>query len=125
MISMEDIKEIAKLNGIGIIENPTQEELEEHSESLMLSIADIIDYRHSLCKNCTWKDNCKGIICECIICNSSNEDEDQFYAEVSNKDIASIVCTLGYIKDYFEDFCTRNKEYPCSFYVDFIELIDK
>ena len=91
----------------------------------MLSIADIIDYRHSLCKNCTWKDNCKGIICECIICNSSNEDEDQFYAEVSNKDIASIVCTLGYIKDYFEDFCTRNKEYPCSFYVDFIELIDK
>lgn len=71
---MEQIKEIAKLNGIGIIENPTQEELEEQSESL--TIADIIDYRRSLCKNCTWKDNCKGIICEGIICNSSNEDED-------------------------------------------------
>lgn len=75
MISMEDIEKIAKLNGIEIIENATQEELEEQSESLMLSIADIIDYRHSLCKNCTWKDNCKGIISECIICNSSNEDE--------------------------------------------------
>lgn len=83
MLTMEQIKEIAKLNGIGIIENPTQEELEEHSESLALeehseslTIADIIDYRRSLCKNCTWKDNCKGIICEGIICNSSNEDED-------------------------------------------------
>lgn len=74
MLTMEQIKEIAKLNGIGIIENPTQEELEEQSESL--TIADIIDYRRSLCKNCTWKDNCKGIICEGIICNSSNEDED-------------------------------------------------
>ena len=74
MLTMEQIKEIAKLNGIGIIENPTQEELEEQSVSL--TIADIIDYRRSLCKNCTWKDNCKGIICEGIICNSSNEDED-------------------------------------------------
>lgn len=45
--------------------------------------------------------------------------------EISNKDIVSIVCTLGYIKDYFDDFCTRNKDYPCSFYVDFIDLIDK
>ena len=34
MISMEDIKKIAKLNGIEIIENATQEELEEQSESL-------------------------------------------------------------------------------------------
>lgn len=76
MLTMEQIKEIAELNGIGIIENPTQEELEEHSESLLLSLADIVDYRRSLCKNCTWKDNCKGIICEGIICNSSNEDED-------------------------------------------------
>lgn len=48
MLTMEQIKEIAKLNGIGIIENPTQEELEEQSESL--TIADIIDYRRSLCK---------------------------------------------------------------------------
>lgn len=76
MLTMEQIKEIAKLNGIGIIENPTQEELEEHSESLMLSLADIVDYRRSLCKNCTWKDNCKHIVCEDIIYNSSNEDED-------------------------------------------------
>lgn len=77
MISMEDIKEIAKLNGIEIIENATKEELEEQSKSLMLSIADIIDSEHNLCKYCTWKDNCKGIISECIICNSSNEDEDE------------------------------------------------
>ena len=75
MISMEGIKEIAKLNGIGIIENPTQEELEEHSESLMLSIADIIDSEHNLCKYCTCKDNCKGNTFECAICNSSNEDD--------------------------------------------------
>lgn len=54
-----------------------------------------------------------------------NLDNNKQLAEISNKDIASIVCTLGYIKDYFEDFCTRNKEYPCSFYVDFIDLIDK
>lgn len=73
MISMEDIEKIAKLNGIEIIENPTQEELEEHSESLLLSLADIVDYRQSLCRNCTWKDNCKHIVCECLICNSSNE----------------------------------------------------
>ena len=73
---MEQIKEIAKLNGIGIIENATQEELEEQSKSLILSIADIVDYRQSLCKNCTWKDNCKGFISKCIICNYSNEDED-------------------------------------------------
>lgn len=54
-----------------------------------------------------------------------NLDNNKQIAEISNKDIASIVCTLGYIKDYFEDFCTRNKDYPCSFYVDFIDLIDK
>lgn len=76
MLTMEQIEEIAKLNGIEIIENPTQEELEEQSESLILSLADIVDYRQSLCKNCTWKDNCKGFISECIICNSSNEDGD-------------------------------------------------
>lgn len=40
---MEDIEKIAKLNGIGIIENPTQEELDEQSKSLMQSIADITD----------------------------------------------------------------------------------
>lgn len=74
MISMEDIKEIAKLNGIEIIENATQEELEEQSESLMLSIADIIDSEHNLCKYCTWKNSCKGNTFECVICNSSNED---------------------------------------------------
>lgn len=72
---MEQIKEIAKLNGIEIIENATQEELEEQSESLILSIADIIDNEHNLCKYCTWKNSCKGIISECIICNSSNEDD--------------------------------------------------
>lgn len=81
MLTMEQIEEIAKLNGIEIIENPTQEELEEHSESLLLSLADIVDYRRSLvkivpCKNCTWKDNCEHIVCEDIIYNSSNEDED-------------------------------------------------
>ena len=76
MLTMEQIKEIAKLNGIGIIENPTQEELEEQSGSFTLSIADIVDYRRSLCKNCTWKDNCKHIVCEDLICNSSNEDKD-------------------------------------------------
>lgn len=54
-----------------------------------------------------------------------NLDNNKQLAEISNKDIASIVCALGYIKDYFEDFFTRNKEYPCSFYVDFIDLIDK
>ena len=41
----------------------------------MLSIADIIDNEHNLCKYCTWKNSCKGIISECIICNSSNEDD--------------------------------------------------
>lgn len=76
MLTMEQIEEIAKLNGIEIIENPTQEELEEHSESLLVSLADIVNYRRSLCKNCTWKDNCKHIVCEDIIYNSSNEDED-------------------------------------------------
>lgn len=50
MLTMEQIEEIAKLNGIEIIENPTQEELEEHSESLLLSLADIVDYRRSLVK---------------------------------------------------------------------------
>lgn len=74
---MEQIKEIAELNGIGIIENPTQEELEEHSESLLLSLADIVDYRRSLCKNCTQKDNCDYIVCKDIIYNSSNEDVDE------------------------------------------------
>lgn len=54
-----------------------------------------------------------------------NLDNNKQLAEISNKDIASIVCTLGYIKGYFEDFCIRNKDYPCSFYVDFIDLIDK
>ena len=54
-----------------------------------------------------------------------NLDNNKQLVEISNKDIASIVCTLGYIKDYFDDFCTRNKDYPCSFYVDFIDLIDK
>lgn len=54
-----------------------------------------------------------------------NLDNNKQLAEISNKDIASIVCTLEYIKDYFENFCTRNKDYPCSFYIDFIELIDK
>ena len=73
MISMEDIKKIAKLNGIEIIENATQEELEEQSESLMLSIADIIDSEHNLCKYCTWKNSCKGNTFECAICNSSNK----------------------------------------------------
>lgn len=76
MLTIEQIKEISKLNGIGIIENATQEELEEQSESLLLSLADIVDYRQSLCKNCTWKDNCKHIVCECLICNCSNEDEE-------------------------------------------------
>lgn len=73
MLTMEQIKEIAKLNGIEIIENATQEELEEQSKSLMLSIADIIDNEHNLCKYCTWKDNCKGNTFECAICNSSNK----------------------------------------------------
>lgn len=41
MISIERIKEIAELNGIGIIENATQEELDEQSKSLMQSIVDI------------------------------------------------------------------------------------
>ncbi len=77
MLTMEQIKEIAELNGIGIIENPTQEELEEHSESLLLSLADIVDYRRSLCKNCTQKDNCDHIVCKDIIYNSSNEDVDE------------------------------------------------
>lgn len=54
-----------------------------------------------------------------------NLDNNKQLAEISNKDIASIVYTLGYIKGYFEDFCIRNKDYPCSFYVDFIDLIDK
>lgn len=76
MLTIEQIKEIAELNGIGLIENATQEELEEQSESLILSIADIIEDRHNLCKHCTWKDNCKGFISECIICNYSNEAED-------------------------------------------------
>nr|DAL15155.1 MAG TPA_asm: dimeris T4 recombination endonuclease VII [Caudoviricetes sp.] len=76
MLTMEQIKEIAKLNGIEIIENATQEELEGQSESLILPLADIVDYRQSLCKNCTWKDNCKGFISECIMCKYGNEDED-------------------------------------------------
>lgn len=50
MLTMEQIKEIAKLNGIEIIENATQEELEGQSESLILPLADIVDYRQSLCK---------------------------------------------------------------------------
>lgn len=54
-----------------------------------------------------------------------NLDNNKQLAEISNKDIASIICTLGYIEDYFEDFCTRNKDYPYSFYVDFIDLIDR
>ena len=54
-----------------------------------------------------------------------NLDNNKQLVEISNKDIANIVCTLEYIKDYFEDFCTRNKDYPCSFYIDFIDLIDK
>lgn len=54
-----------------------------------------------------------------------NLDNNKQLTEISNKDIASVVCTLEYIKDYFDDFCTRNKDYPCSFYVDFMNLIDK
>lgn len=30
-----------------------------------------------------------------------NLDNNKQLAEISNKDIANIVCTLGYIKDYF------------------------
>lgn len=41
-----------------------------------------------------------------------NLDNNKQLAEISNKDIASIVYTLGYIKGYFEDFCIRNKDYP-------------
>lgn len=73
MLTMEQIKEIAKLNRIEIIENATQEELEQQSKSLMLSIADIIDSEHNLCKYCTWKNSCKGNTFECAICNSSNK----------------------------------------------------
>lgn len=73
MLTIEQIKEIAELNGIGIVENATQEELEEQSESLMQSIADITDPEHNLCKYCTCKDNCKGFISECAICNNSNK----------------------------------------------------
>lgn len=38
-----------------------------------------------------------------------NLDNNKQIAEISNKDIASIVCTLGYIKDYFEDFALVTK----------------
>lgn len=73
MLTVQQIKEIAELNGIGIVENATQEELEEQSKSLMLSIADIIDSEHNLCKYCTCKDSCKGNTFECAICNSNNK----------------------------------------------------
>lgn len=48
MLTMEQIKKIAKLNGIEIIENATQEELNEQSKSLMQSIADITDPEHNI-----------------------------------------------------------------------------
>ena len=73
MLTIEQIKEIAELNGIGIIENATQEELDEQSKSLMQSIADITDPEHNLCKHCTCKDSCNGNTFECAICNSSNK----------------------------------------------------
>lgn len=73
MLTIEQIKEIAKLNGAEIIENASQEELKEQSRTLMQSIADITDPEHNLCKYCTCKDSCKGNTFECAICNSSNK----------------------------------------------------
>lgn len=96
MISMEDIKKIAKLNGIEIIENATQEELEEQSESLMQSIADITDPEHNLCKYCPCKDSCKGNTFECAICNSSNK-----WRKV-NKEGTKMNLSMEDIAKYFE-----------------------
>ncbi len=38
-----------------------------------------------------------------------NLDNNKQLAEISNKDIASIVCTLEYIKGYFKDFALATK----------------
>ena len=38
-----------------------------------------------------------------------NLDNNKQLAEISNKDIASIICTLEYIKGYFKDFALATK----------------